>query len=59
MEADVARRYHRHRSTRQGSRQAVGERTKQAGITTVVFDRGGFNYHGRVAAVADGAREAG
>jgi large subunit ribosomal protein L18 len=37
----------------------IGERTKAAGITTVVFDRGGFKYHGRVAAVADGAREAG
>ena len=34
----------------------VAERVKAAGITTVVFDRGGFKYHGRVAAVADGAR---
>ena len=39
--------------------QRVGERAKSAGITNVVFDRGGFRYHGRVAAVADGAREAG
>jgi large subunit ribosomal protein L18 len=37
----------------------VGERAKAAGIGTVVFDRGGFKYHGRVAAVAEGAREAG
>ncbi|HYL52578.1 MAG TPA: 50S ribosomal protein L18 [Acidimicrobiia bacterium] len=37
----------------------VGDRAKATGITTVVFDRGGFRYHGRVAAVADGAREAG
>jgi large subunit ribosomal protein L18 len=37
----------------------VGERLKEAGVTTAVFDRGGFRYHGRVAAVADGAREAG
>jgi large subunit ribosomal protein L18 len=37
----------------------VGERVKAVGITSVVFDRGGFKYHGRVAAVADGAREAG
>jgi large subunit ribosomal protein L18 len=37
----------------------VGERAKAQGITTVVFDRGGNLYHGRVAAVADGAREAG
>ena len=37
----------------------VGERAKAAGIDAVVFDRGGFKYHGRVAAIADGAREAG
>ena len=37
----------------------VAERAKAAGIDTVVFDRGGNKYHGRVAAVADGAREAG
>ncbi len=39
--------------------QAVAERAKEAGIGAVVFDRGGFLYHGRVRAVADGAREAG
>ena len=37
----------------------VAERAKAAGITKVVFDRGGFLYHGRVAAVAAAAREAG
>ena len=37
----------------------VGERAKEAGVTKVVFDRGGFLYHGRVAAVADAARAAG
>ena len=37
----------------------VAERAKAAGVQTVVFDRGGFRYHGRVAAVADAAREAG
>ena len=37
----------------------IGARAKDAGITTVVFDRGGFRYHGRIAGVADGAREAG
>ena len=41
------------------SASCVGERAKAAGIDTVVFDRGGFKYHGRVAAIADGAREAG
>ena len=39
--------------------QTIGERAKEAGISTVVFDRGGFKYAGRVAAVAEGAREAG
>ncbi|MBS2532456.1 50S ribosomal protein L18 [Catenulispora sp. NF23] len=37
----------------------VAERAKAKGVGTVVFDRGGNKYHGRVAAVADGAREAG
>jgi large subunit ribosomal protein L18 len=37
----------------------VAERAKAAGVTSVVFDRGGFQYHGRVAAVAEAAREAG
>ena len=39
--------------------QKVAERAKAAGVETVVFDRGGHRYHGRVAALADGAREAG
>ena len=37
----------------------IAERAKAAGVTTVVFDRGGNLYHGRVAAVADAAREGG
>lgn len=37
----------------------LGARAKEAGINEVVFDRGGFSYHGRVAALADAAREAG
>jgi large subunit ribosomal protein L18 len=37
----------------------VAERAKAAGITTVVFDRGGYLYHGRVKALADAARETG
>jgi large subunit ribosomal protein L18 len=39
--------------------ELVAERSKAAGIDAVVFDRGGNKYHGRVAAVADGAREGG
>jgi large subunit ribosomal protein L18 len=39
--------------------ELVAERAKSAGIETVVFDRGGNKYHGRVAALADGARDAG
>ena len=37
----------------------LAERAKDAGITTCVFDRGGYRYHGRVKALADGAREGG
>ncbi|WP_182354962.1 50S ribosomal protein L18 [Flaviflexus huanghaiensis] len=39
--------------------ELVAERAKAAGVDTVVFDRGGNQYHGRVAAVAEGARESG
>ena len=37
----------------------IAEKAKEAGVTKVVFDRGGYKYHGRVKAVADGAREGG
>jgi len=39
--------------------KAVAERAKAKGVTQVVFDRGGYIYHGRVKALADAAREAG
>lgn len=39
--------------------KAVAERAKERGITKVVFDRGGYPYHGRVKALADAARAAG
>jgi len=39
--------------------KTVAERAKEKGITKVVFDRGGYLYHGRVKALADAAREAG
>ena len=44
-------------TTKQGL--AIAERAKEKGITEVVFDRGGYVYHGRVAALAEGAREGG
>jgi large subunit ribosomal protein L18 len=37
----------------------VAARAREAGVTTVVFDRGGYDYHGRIAALADAAREGG
>ena len=39
--------------------EALAERAKAAGVSEAVFDRGGYQYHGRVAAIADGAREGG
>ena len=39
--------------------QLLAERAKAAGVETVVFDRGGYQYHGRVKALAEGARDGG
>ena len=39
--------------------EAIGQRAKDKGIDTVVFDRGGYLYHGRIKALAEGARKAG
>jgi large subunit ribosomal protein L18 len=39
--------------------KAIADKAKAAGVTSVVFDRGGFLYHGRIKALADAAREAG
>ncbi len=39
--------------------QAIAEKAKAAGVASVVFDRNGFRYHGRLKALADAAREAG
>jgi large subunit ribosomal protein L18 len=44
-------------ATRAGA--LLAERAKAAGVETAVFDRGGYRYHGRVKALAEGAREAG
>jgi large subunit ribosomal protein L18 len=49
-------------ATREGAAavgKALAERAKAAGVSRVVFDRGGFLFHGRVKALADGAREGG
>ena len=49
-------------ATKDGAKKvgaALAERAKAAGITKVVFDRGGFRYHGCVASLADGARDGG
>jgi large subunit ribosomal protein L18 len=47
------------REAAQAVGRLVAERAVAAGVTQVVFDRGGFQYHGRVAALADAAREGG
>lgn len=39
--------------------ELVAARAREAGVTAVVFDRGGYDYHGRIAALADAAREGG
>ncbi len=39
--------------------ELIGKRAKEQGVSTVVFDRGGYQFHGRVKALATGAREAG
>jgi len=39
--------------------EAIASRAKDAGVTSVVFDRGGYKFHGKVKALADAAREAG
>jgi large subunit ribosomal protein L18 len=46
-------------ATSQSVGKLVAERAKEQGIKEVVFDRGGYKYHGRVKALAEGSREAG
>ena len=59
MEARRARGGRRQDGQGAQGRSLVAERAKAAGVEAVVFDRGGNRYHGRVAALADGARESG
>ena len=56
-EADVRGLGRTEQATKVG--ELIAQRAKAAGVQTAVFDRGGYQYHGRVKAVADGAREAG
>lgn len=57
LRADVAGKTKKEQATLVG--KAVAERAKAAGVSTVLFDRGGYIYHGRVQALAEGAREGG
>jgi large subunit ribosomal protein L18 len=59
MEADVRSLDGDKRAKARKVGELVAARAKDAGVEAVVFDRGGNRYHGRVAAIADGAREAG
>ena len=43
----------------EGAQVIIADRAKAAGVTKVAFDRSGFQYHGRIKALADAAREAG
>jgi large subunit ribosomal protein L18 len=56
-EADLRRLGPMEQATRAGT--LLAERARAAGVETAVFDRGGYQYHGRVKALADGAREGG
>ncbi|MFQ5859255.1 MAG: 50S ribosomal protein L18 [Anaerolineae bacterium] len=61
LDAEVRTRIHDMRPVEQAKvvGETVARRALEKGIRRVVFDRGGYKYHGRVKAVADGAREAG
>ena len=59
MEADLRAARGRQDAKARKVGELVAERAKAAGVEHVVFDRGGNRYHGRVAALADGAREGG
>jgi large subunit ribosomal protein L18 len=57
IEADLRKLAPMDQATKVGS--LLAERAKDAGVTSCVFDRGGYRYHGRVKALAEGAREGG
>lgn len=57
LQADIAGKTKREQATLVG--KAVAERAQAAGVKQVVFDRGGYLYHGRIKALAEGARQGG
>jgi large subunit ribosomal protein L18 len=57
LRADISGKTKKEQATLVG--KAIAERAKAAGVSTVLFDRGGYLYHGRIKALADGAREGG
>ncbi len=61
VDADVKSsiKYGGNKTAAQAVGKVIAERAKAAGVTAVAFDRGNYKYHGRVAALADAAREAG
>lgn len=61
VDADVKSevKYGGNKTAAQAVGKAIAERAKAAGVSSVAFDRGNYKYHGRVAALAEAAREAG
>jgi large subunit ribosomal protein L18 len=61
LERDLRTKYAAHANTAAAGEvgKLIAERAKAAGVSTVVFDRGGYRYHGRIKALADAAREGG
>ena len=57
LRADISGKTKKEQATLVG--KAIAERAKAAGVSTVLFDRGGYLYHGRIKALAEGAREGG
>lgn len=59
LDADLKANYGGNKDAAKAVGASIAKKAAEKGITTVVFDRGGYVYHGRVASLADGAREGG